>query len=265
MSDEWAVRVRRWYELTAELVGDGAPDVHERYLLFQTLVAVWPITRERLDGYIEKALREAKRNTTWVDQDHDWEERVKRFAGALLTHEPFLADFEPLVSRVAVAGERSALGQLLLKLTVPGVPDVYQGDELLDLSLVDPDNRRPVDWDARRLALSALRAGEPPARSTMKLHVIERALALRARRVEAFAGAGYEPVEAGAAVFAFTRGEEPEVLVVVALREPGLGAAIDAPAGRWRDVLSGAEHDVDGATTVERLVGACGMALLERM
>ncbi|MDX6683281.1 MAG: (1-_4)-alpha-D-glucan 1-alpha-D-glucosylmutase [Solirubrobacteraceae bacterium] len=265
MSDEWAVRVRRWYELTAELVCDGAPDVHERYLLFQTLVAVWPITRERLDGYIEKALREAKRNTTWVDQDHDWEERVKRFAGALLTHAPFLADFEPFVSRVALAGERSALGQLLLKLTVPGVPDVYQGDELLDLSLVDPDNRRPVDWDARRLALSALRAGEPPARSTMKLHVIERALALRARRVEAFAGACYEPVEAGAAVLAFTRGEEAEVLVVVLLREPGLGAAIDAPAGRWRDVLSGAEHDVDGATTVERLVGACGMALLERM
>jgi (1->4)-alpha-D-glucan 1-alpha-D-glucosylmutase len=264
MADEWASHVRRWYELTHELVEDGAPDMHERYLLFQTLVAVWPITRERLDGYIEKALREAKRNTNWVDADHDWEARVKRFAGALLTHEPFLSDFEPFVERVAVAGERSALGQLLAKLTVPGVPDVYQGDELVDLSLVDPDNRRPVDWDARRAALAALRAGEAPTRETMKLHVIERALALRARRPASFAGA-YEQVQAGAAVLAFTRGDDADVLVVVVLREPGLGAAIDVPAGRYRDVLSGAEHDLDGATTVERVVGPLGLALLERV
>ncbi|HEV7806156.1 MAG TPA: malto-oligosyltrehalose synthase [Solirubrobacteraceae bacterium] len=264
MAEEWAVRVRRWYELTAELVSGGAPDVYERYLLFQTLVAVWPITTERLDGYIEKALREAKRNTTWVEQDHDWEERVKRFAAALLTHEPFLSDYLPFVERVAEAGERSALGQLLLKLTVPGVPDVYQGDELVDLSLVDPDNRRPVDWDARRAALAALRAGEPPSRSTMKLHVIERALALRARRASAFAGA-YQPVDAGAAVLAFTRGDDAGVLVVVVLREPGLGAAIDVPAGRYRDVLSDVEHDLDGATTVEHVVDANGLALLERV
>ena len=136
--------------------GTGRP---ERYFIFQTLVGVWPITPERLEGYVEKALREAKRNTNWVDQNHDWEQRVKRYAVALLTHEPFVEDFEPFVAEVAAAGERSALGQLLLKLTVPGVPDVYQGDELIDLSLVDPDNRRPVDWDARRAALDALRAG----------------------------------------------------------------------------------------------------------
>jgi (1->4)-alpha-D-glucan 1-alpha-D-glucosylmutase len=264
MHDEWASHVRRWFGLTESLVEDGAPDALERYLIFQTLVAVWPITPERLDGYLDKALREAKRNTNWVDQNHDWEDRVKRFARALQTHEPFLADFEPFVERVAVAGERSALGQLLLKLTVPGVPDVYQGDELIDLSLVDPDNRRPVDWDARRAALDALRAGLEPDRETMKLHVIERALALRARRPAVFAGA-YEPVEAGAAVLAFTRGEDAAVLVVVLLREPGLGAAIDVPAGSWRDVLTGAEHELDGATTVERLVGPHGLALLERV
>jgi (1->4)-alpha-D-glucan 1-alpha-D-glucosylmutase len=264
MADAWADHVRRWYELTTELVADGAPDAHERYLIFQTLVAVWPITTERLDGYIEKALREAKRNTSWVEQDHDWEERVKAFAGALLTHEPFLAEFEPFVELVAVAGERSALGQLLLKLTVPGIPDVYQGDELIDLSLVDPDNRRAVDWDARRAALDALRAGLEPERETMKLHLIERALALRGRRPHAFAGA-YEPVDAGAAVLAFTRGEAADLLVVVLLREPGLGAAIDVPAGRYRDALSGAEHELDGATTVERLVGPHGLALLERL
>ncbi|MDX6691363.1 MAG: (1-_4)-alpha-D-glucan 1-alpha-D-glucosylmutase, partial [Solirubrobacteraceae bacterium] len=214
MAEDWAAHARRWYELTDELVADGAPDSAERYLIFQTLVGVWPIAPDRLEGYLEKAMREAKRNTNWVDQNHDWEERVKRFAVALLTHRSFLEDFEPFLAEVAAAGERSALGQLALKLSVPGVPDVYQGDELIDLSLVDPDNRRPVDWDARRDALAALRAGEAPTRETMKLHLIERALALRARRPATFAG-GYEPVEAGAAVLAFTRGDDADVLVVV--------------------------------------------------
>ena len=242
----------------------GAPDVHERYLLFQTLASVWPIDAERLDGYIDKALREAKRNTNWVDPNHVWEGRVKAFARALLRHEPFLEDFLPFAEQVALAGERSALGQLLLKLTVPGVPDIYRGDELVDLSLVDPDNRRPVDWDARRAALDALRAGAEPTRETMKLHVIERSLALRARRPQAFDGP-YEPVEAGAAVLAFARGTDREVLVIVALREPGLGAVIDVAPGRYRDVLSDAELEPDGATTVDRLVGAHGLALLERL
>ncbi|MBA3746140.1 MAG: malto-oligosyltrehalose synthase, partial [Solirubrobacterales bacterium] len=218
MFESWAEHVRCWYELTDELVREGAPDDHERYLLFQTLVAVWPITPERLEGYIEKALREAKRNTNWVQPNHDWEGRVKAFAGALQSHEPFLEDFLAFVAEVAAAGERSALGQLLLKLTVPGVPDVYQGDELIDLSLVDPDNRRPVDWDARRAALDALRDGVEPMRETMKLHLIWCGLALRARRPEVFAGP-YEPVEAGAAVLAFTRGAGADVLVVVVLRE----------------------------------------------
>ncbi|MGH2897594.1 MAG: malto-oligosyltrehalose synthase, partial [Solirubrobacteraceae bacterium] len=147
MAGAWSARVRRWYELTDALVIDGGsagPDSHERYLVFQTLVAVWPISAQRLTGYLEKALREAKRTTSWVDQDHVREGRVTGFATALLTHRPFLDSFEPFVAEVAAAGERAALGQLLLKLTVPGVPDVYQGDELIDLSLVDPDNRRPV-------------------------------------------------------------------------------------------------------------------------
>ncbi|MBA3326902.1 MAG: malto-oligosyltrehalose synthase, partial [Solirubrobacterales bacterium] len=182
LAGEWGEHVRRWYELTDALVEDGGrggPDDHERYLLFQTLIGVWPITAERLEGFVEKALREAKRNTSWATQDHDWEGRAKRYAVALLEHRPFLEDFEPFCERVAAEGESSALGQLLLKLTVPGVPDVYQGDELTDLSLVDPDNRRPVDWAARRAALDALRAGIAPTRATLKLHVIERALDLR--------------------------------------------------------------------------------------
>jgi len=259
----WAVHVRRWYELTDELVDDGAPDAPERYMIFQTLVGVWPIASERLEGYLEKALREAKRNTNWVDQNHGWEERVQRFAVALLSHRAFLDAFEPFLAEVAQAGERSALGQLLLKLTVPGVPDVYQGDELTDLSLVDPDNRRPVDWDARRVALGELHGGAQPTRETMKLHVISRALNLRARRPEAFESA-YTPVQAGPDVVAFTRGDGRDVLVAVELRLAP-GAPLDAPPGRWRDVLDGREHDLHGATPASRLVGDHGLALLERV
>jgi (1->4)-alpha-D-glucan 1-alpha-D-glucosylmutase len=265
MSDRWESHVLRWYALTECLVSDGAPDNHERYLIFQTLVAVWPITRERLEGYLEKALREAKRTTNWVDQNHDWEDRVKRFAVALLTYEPFLEDFSTFVEEeVAVAGERSALGQLVLKLTVPGIPDVYNGDELLDLSLVDPDNRRPVDWDARRCALAALRDGAEPTRETMKLHVIERALALRARRPEPFAGV-YAPLDAGPDVCAFSRGSEGEVLVVVALREPELGVLLDVSEGRYRNVLGGEEHDLAGPTPALSLAEPHGFGLYERV
>jgi (1->4)-alpha-D-glucan 1-alpha-D-glucosylmutase len=264
MASEWEPRVRRWYAITEELVAEGAPDAHERYLIFQTLVAVWPITSERLEGYIEKALREAKRTTSWVDQNDDWEARVKGFAVGLLTFKPFLDDFEPFVEEVAVAGERSALGQLLLKLTVPGVPDVYNGDELVDLSLVDPDNRRPVDWDARRSALAALRAGEPPTRETMKLHVIARALELRARRPEPFAGA-YTPLDAGPDVCAFTRGDDASVLVVVTLRRAEVGATIEIPHGRWREVLTGEEHDLAGPTPAPTLAEPHGFALFERL
>jgi (1->4)-alpha-D-glucan 1-alpha-D-glucosylmutase len=263
MAGEWVEHVRRWYELTADLVAGGAPDEAERYLIFQTLTAVWPIGRERLEGYLEKALREAKRNTNWVDQDHDWEGRVKAFAAGLAEHAPFLEDFEPFVARVAAAGERAALGQLLLKLTVPGVPDIYNGDELEDLSLVDPDNRRPVDWDARRAALAALRAGAAPSRDTMKLHLIARALDLRARRPEAFAGA-YEPIDAGPDVCAFTRGDG-EVLVVVVLRAGGEDAALQLPAGNWADVLAdGDRRELAGPVQAAELAGPDGLALLER-
>jgi (1->4)-alpha-D-glucan 1-alpha-D-glucosylmutase len=261
MADAWGERVRRWYGLTEELREGGAPDAAERYLVFQTLVGAWPIERERLEGYLEKALREAKVNTNWIDQDEVWEGAVKRFAADLLEHRPFLDDFEPFAEQVALAGERAALGQTLLKLTVPGVPDVYGGDELWALSLVDPDNRRPVDWAARRQALAALRGGARPDRSTLKLFVIHRALELRARRREAFAGA-YTPLEAGPDVCAFLRGDE-EVLVAVPVRE-GTPASLAVPAGRWRDVLVGDEPELGVDVDVGQLTATYGLALLEQ-
>jgi (1->4)-alpha-D-glucan 1-alpha-D-glucosylmutase len=259
MAGDWREHVLRWREVNAGLRADGAPDANEEYLVYQTLVGAWPISAQRLEDYLEKALREAKRNTSWVEQDHDWEARVKRFAVALLSHAPFLVDFEPFAARVAEAGRRSALGQLLLKLTSPGVADIYQGDELEALNLVDPDNRRPVDWAVRREALARLRGGATPDRDTLKLFLIWKALDLRARRPSAFTG-GYEPVEAGPGTVAYLRGGE--VLVVVPVRGGGR-ASLSAP-GRWRDVLTGEERELAADAAVADLVGRYGLGLFER-
>ena len=258
MPDEWAAHVRRWFEACSPLRG---PDAVERYFIFQTLVGVWPIEPERLDEYIEKALREAKRNTNWIEPDTSYEERVKSFCRALYWQRPFLRDFEPFVAEVARAGARAALGQLLLKLTVPGVPDIYQGDELLSLSLVDPDNRRSVDWAHRRELLQQIRRGAAPDDETRKLWLIVRALTLRAHRPGAFAGA-YTPLEAGPDACAFLR--EDTVLVAVALRGDGTGTSVDVPAGTWRDVLAGGERALAGSVPLAELLDDHGIALLER-
>jgi (1->4)-alpha-D-glucan 1-alpha-D-glucosylmutase len=257
MAGEWRAAVGRWRGLAAAL---DPPDAHAQYLLLQTLVGVWPISPERLEGYLEKALREAKLRTSWVEPDEGYEAQVKRHARALIAHRPFVEDFEPFCARVAAEGRRAALGQLLLKLTAPGVPDVYQGDELESLSLVDPDNRRPVDWGARRDALARLRAGERPwDYGSRKLALIERALALRARREDAFAGA-YEPVDAGPGVCAYLRGGE--VLAVAPVR--GYDGARLAVPGRWRSALDGREADLGAGVAVTDLLGDLPVALLER-
>ncbi len=266
----WREAVVRWREINAPLRDGRAPDGSEEYLLYQTLIGVWPISAERLTAYLEKALREAKRNTNWVSPDEQWEAQVKRFAERVIAHEPFLADFEPFCAEVAQAGEQSALGQLLLKLTSPGVPDIYQGDELWSLSLVDPDNRRAVDWDRRRELLDAVLGGAPIEPDTRKLGLIARALDLRRRRPAAFAGGAYAPVEAGGDACAFVRGGE--VLVVVVVRSGGLGAVISPPAGVWRDVLHGGERRFGAAAEAEAVTvgslvdGAAwpGLGLFER-
>ncbi|HEX5798998.1 MAG TPA: alpha-amylase family glycosyl hydrolase [Gaiellaceae bacterium] len=210
--DEWAALVRprvgRWR------------DPNEAYLILQTLVGAWPLSSERLQRYLEKALREAKVSTSWLEPDERWEAGAKRFGVSLLAD----TELGAYAERLAARAERVVLGTTLLKLTAPGVPDLYGGDELPFLALVDPDNRRPVDWEARRRALAG---PDPPA----KLDLIRRTLALRARRPRAFAG-GYEPLDGGPDTCAFTRAGEVLVAVAVRgdLREP-------RPAGTWRDVV----------------------------
>jgi (1->4)-alpha-D-glucan 1-alpha-D-glucosylmutase len=269
MAEEWAGAVRSWFEVNAELRDDeiGAPTPAEELLIYQTLVGAWPIEADRLEAYLEKALREAKVSSNWIEPNEAHEAAVKAFAVGLLDHGPFRYGFDAVAARVAELGARVALAQTLLKLTVPGLPDVYQGDELWAYSLVDPDNRRPVDWDARRSALAALRDGTPPTGETIKLHLVAAALDLRRRRPEAFADNNYVAVPAGDDVVAFLRGSD--VLVAVGIRDGSTGASgwelPASAAGRWRDVLTGEEFDLPDGATLSGVLGPDARALLERV
>ena len=206
LHEEWAERVRRWHALTG-----GMDDPNEEYLLWQTLVGAWPIVPGRLELYLEKALREAKRTTDWVEPDEAHERRVKDFVRSLYSNQELLDDFEPFAARVARAGGHASLGALLLRLTSPGLPDLYQGDALWSLNLVDPDNRRPIDWTTQAAVLR-----EPaPTHRTLKAHLLRRVLHLRMERPEAFAG-GYEPLDLGPDRVGFVRG--CAIRIVVPLR-----------------------------------------------
>jgi (1->4)-alpha-D-glucan 1-alpha-D-glucosylmutase len=258
--EEWKSHVMRWME-----IGSGrAPDAVERYFLFQTLLGAWPISEERIVQYMEKALREAKRNTNWIEPDEDWERAVFDYCRSLLSDREFLDDFEPFAARVASLGDPSAWRQLVLKLTVPGIPDFYQGDEIAFRTLVDPDNRRPVDWQWRQAMLSRLMGGSQPDSETMKLWITLSLLNLRARRPEPFAGS-YEPLDAGPSACAFVR--EGDVLVVVRVRDVDYedGSLLGAPGGRWRDALRGDERSFGSSEPVSSVVDEHGLAVFERV
>ncbi|MEJ2652891.1 MAG: hypothetical protein P8173_14140, partial [Gammaproteobacteria bacterium] len=175
MPREWNIRVTRWFRLNrskrSKADEDFAPAHGDEYFLYQTLLGVWPLEdldetglsflRERLQAYMLKAIREAKTRTSWINPNAAYEAGVKDFIDKLLDSpgkNPFLDDFLPFQKRVARLGLFNSLSQALLKCTSPGVPDIYQGQELWDFSLVDPDNRRPVDYTRRRELLQALMA-----------------------------------------------------------------------------------------------------------
>ena len=190
---EWKGVLRRWSHRNAAFRTGAFPDRNTEYFLYQTMVGAWPISEERLVAYMEKATREAKVQTSWVQQNKEFEDALRSFIEGLMNSEAFVADLENFVKRVLHAGRINSLAQSLLKFTAPGIPDTYQGGELWDLSLVDPDNRRPVDYGVRRRMLDELHGGmevEEILRrideGMPKLWVVHRALSLRKEHPEWF-------------------------------------------------------------------------------
>ena len=240
---------QRCAEVFADAAADHGVDGPTSALVWQTLAGVGDIGPERLHDYLLKAAREAKQRTAWVDGDPDYEQRLIAFADDALAAGPLRALVETAVGHNTDAVRAAVLGQKLLALTLPGVPDTYQGCELVDLSLVDPDNRRPVDFDARAIRLARLRSGEPPRDlSDEKLLVTTRTLHLRRELRACFGdGASYEPLPPAARrsrhVLGYLRGGEVAVLVTRAeQRLEALGgwddASIHLPDGLWRDELT---------------------------
>jgi (1->4)-alpha-D-glucan 1-alpha-D-glucosylmutase len=228
---EWRARVAAWQRLNRKhrtmVEGATVPGANTEYLLYQTLVGAWPLSLDRLRAYLQKAVREAKVHTSWTNPNPRYDEALARFAEAILDPErsaAFLEDFTLFQARVAHFGSLNALGQTLVKLTAPGVPDIYQGSELWDLNLVDPDNRRPVDWGERTRLLDELltAVATAPDRAALahelvksrtdarvKLFVIHEGLRVRRARRALFETGAYQPLEARGAwaehVCAFAR------------------------------------------------------------
>ena len=257
----WEERVRHWLELSEPLRRGGAPDDVERYFLFQTLIGAWPIEPDRVRAYMEKALREAKRNSNWVDQNAEWEQAVMDFIDGVYADDTLRRELDGFARELAFAGDCVALRTVALKLTVPGVPDIYQGDELPLFALVDPDNRRPVDWQWNETMLGRLAGGAQAEPSIRKLWLTARLLGLRIRRPAAFTGA-YEPLSAPDTALAYMRGGE--VLVAVSTRSGPPEGALEGAEGRWRDVLYGDERELGASAALPELLDEYGIAVLER-
>jgi (1->4)-alpha-D-glucan 1-alpha-D-glucosylmutase len=257
--------------LTPLLGRSGIPDASFEALFWQTVAGAWPVSAERLLAYLTKAAREANRSTSWDAPDAAFEATFAAAVHLLDGDARLRADVEAVVARIRPFGWSNALGQKLVQLTMPGVPDVYQGTELWEDSLVDPDNRRPVDFAERRDLLAALDAATvpPPVDSSgvAKLLVVSRALRLRRDRPELFQR--YHPVEvtgdaAGHAV-AFDRGGALTVATRLPLRLAAAGGwdseELKLPGGAWTDVLTGRAVD---STRVGDILSAYPVALLVR-
>jgi (1->4)-alpha-D-glucan 1-alpha-D-glucosylmutase len=264
---EWAQLVRGW------LARHPLADRPLAHLLWQNLVGAWPLSRDRAHAYAEKAAREAGTSTTWTDPSPEFEEQLHALVDAAFDDPTTKAEIDAFVTRIAPFGRSNSLAQKVLQLTMPGVPDVYQGTELWDLSLVDPDNRRPVDYALRRKLLASLDAGEVPAvdgTGAAKLLVVSRALRARRDNPEWFAG--YAPVEVTGSgadhLVAFDRGG----VVAAATRLPvrlaaeGWGdTALQLPNGAWRDLLTGERFVSDVAgVAADVLLARLPVALLVR-
>jgi (1->4)-alpha-D-glucan 1-alpha-D-glucosylmutase len=298
--DEWEHAVWRWHHLTesarTEIDGVPVPDPNEEYLLFQTLIGTWPLGPqpgeyeqyvERIQHYMEKAAKEAKVRTSWIRADDRHDRKLTEFIATVMrpgADNAFIADLGAFAARVAQAGMLNSLCQTLIKIASPGVPDFYQGTELWDLSLVDPDNRRPVDYALRAAMLSeinraaaddrlalARRLFANPADGAIKMYVISEALGLRRRNQALFAQGPYVALEAsgvrGRNAIGFARGgPDNHIIVAVGRLFAGFGALPEAAAGEetWRDTYLSAPAGLLRGHYVELFTGMEITADLDR-
>jgi (1->4)-alpha-D-glucan 1-alpha-D-glucosylmutase len=281
LAGKFGSSIQRWSRMNDSLRTNNLPDRNTEYFYYQTLIGAWPLTIDRAKAYMQKATREAKQQTSWVANNKDFEDALNSFIDGTFNSPAFIEKLEQFVERIKEAGQINSLAQTLLKYTAPGVPDLYQGSELWDLSLVDPDNRRPVDYklrtellkeleplpanEAASLAMSRMAEGLP------KLWAIHRALLLRREKPEWFgAEAGYAKLDAdgksAAHIVAYLRGDA--VITIVPRLPLTRGnnwqkTTLTLPGGRWLNRLTGKIVD-GGRIAMEVLLNDFPVALLTR-
>jgi (1->4)-alpha-D-glucan 1-alpha-D-glucosylmutase len=251
--ERWSEALHQWSQLNANAWQNRLPDRHAEYLLYQTLIGAWPIDHDRAWGYMLKACREAKISTSWHEPNVSFEEKIRGFVGGVFESPDFIASLERFVEPLVLPGRINCLAQTLIKLVAPGVPDFYQGTELWDLSLVDPDNRRPVDFAQRERLLQGtaqLQAAEVLAdweSGLPKLWMTARVLRVRRERGEDFsAAAKYQPLVAQGThlgrLLAFRRGENLIAVVprfTMTLAGEWGDTRLPLPGGSWRNCFTG--------------------------
>lgn len=275
MPAQFAAATARWFEMNAPFRTNGSPDANTEYLYYQTLIGAWPIDIDRMLAYMQKAAREAKQKTSWTHNDERFEEALQNFIRQTFGNTTFMAAVEQFVHEIQRPGRINSLAQTLLKYTAPGVPDLYQGSELWDHRLVDPDNRTPVDYDLRRKLLKEMKTMpvneilERMEDGLPKLWTIQQALAVRRILPQCFGAEGeYTPLMASGSrsnhVVAFQRGDR---VVAVAPRlaatagDDWRDTRLRIPEGNWHNVLSDT-HAHGGDCRIAELLAQFPIALL---
>ena len=275
---EWGEAVRRWSDHNQRYRSQGYPDRNIEYLMYQTLIGTWPIDGGRLTAFLHKAAREGNTHTSWLNPDAAYEETLAQFASQVIADPEFVSELEAFIGghHIVALGRAVSLAQVTLLLTCPGVPDLYQGTEIWDLSLVDPDNRRQVDYDHRESLLSEVRDIGPVqamARSddgTPKLWLIARLLDERRRRPDLFESTSYAPLMAVGAkaphVVSFVRDRLAVIVprLLIGLAGDWAGTTLELPRGLWKNVLADDEHDGGAPIELASLLQAFPVAVMAR-
>jgi (1->4)-alpha-D-glucan 1-alpha-D-glucosylmutase len=274
----WRAALRRWSRMNRLFKVGEFPDRNTEYFLYQTMIGAWPLALDRTTAYLEKAVREAKEHTSWTQQNKEFEDALRTFIERIYDSAKFIADLEEFVGRILLPGRMNSLTQTLIKCTAPGVPDNYQGSEIWDLHLVDPDNRGPIDYERRRSMLSELEA-EMPAEEILKrmddglpkLWVIFKALHLRREHPDWFGkDSAYLPMATVGPkqdhLVTYLRGENVAVIGPRWNMKPGWNLAstvVELPEGTWNHLLTGESFE-GGSLRAQNLLKRFPVALLTR-